>query len=43
MLTGERVKVDSSDVRSYYSHGSIVISGKLIKSRIGSSLKTVRH
>ncbi|MBA0878514.1 hypothetical protein Goshw_026071, partial [Gossypium schwendimanii] len=36
-------EVDSSDVRSYYSHGSIVISGKLIKSRIKSSLKTIHH
>ncbi|MBA0667933.1 hypothetical protein Goklo_000935 [Gossypium klotzschianum] len=35
MPTGERVKVDSSDVRSYYSHGSTVISRKLIRFRIG--------
>ncbi|MBA0763181.1 hypothetical protein Gotri_012677 [Gossypium trilobum] len=31
MPTGEWVKVDSSDVRSYYSHGSTVISEKLIR------------
>ncbi|MBA0635873.1 hypothetical protein Godav_024591 [Gossypium davidsonii] len=43
MPAGERVKVDSLDVRSYYSHSSTVISGKLIKSRIGSSLKTIHH
>ncbi|MBA0638240.1 hypothetical protein Godav_022264 [Gossypium davidsonii] len=43
MPTGERVKVDSSDVRSYYSHGSTVISRKLIRFRIGFSLKTIHH
>ncbi|MBA0853315.1 hypothetical protein Goshw_016013 [Gossypium schwendimanii] len=31
MPTGERVKVDSSDVCNYYSHGSTVISEKLIR------------
>ncbi|MBA0852454.1 hypothetical protein Goshw_005505 [Gossypium schwendimanii] len=43
MPDGEWVKVDSSDVHSYYSHGSTIISGKLIRFRIGSSLKTIRH
>ncbi|MBA0672996.1 hypothetical protein Goklo_029238 [Gossypium klotzschianum] len=38
MPAGERVKVDSLDVRSYYSHSFTVISGKLIKSRIGELL-----
>ncbi|MBA0609060.1 hypothetical protein Godav_021187 [Gossypium davidsonii] len=41
MPVEKRVKVDSSDVCSYYLHGSTVIFGKLIKSRIGSSLKTI--
>ncbi|MBA0881120.1 hypothetical protein Goshw_013183 [Gossypium schwendimanii] len=31
MPAEERVKVDSSDVCSYYSHGSTVISCKLIR------------
>ncbi|MBA0630422.1 hypothetical protein Godav_002525 [Gossypium davidsonii] len=43
MPAGERVKVDSLDVRSYYSHGSTVISEKLIRFCIGSSLKTICH
>ncbi|MBA0575337.1 hypothetical protein Golob_025340 [Gossypium lobatum] len=43
MLAGERVKVDSSDVRSYYSHGATVISGTLIRFHIGSSMKNIRH
>ncbi|MBA0878408.1 hypothetical protein Goshw_001180 [Gossypium schwendimanii] len=30
MPVGERVKVDSSDVHSYYSRGFTVIFGKLI-------------
>ncbi|MBA0673061.1 hypothetical protein Goklo_024532, partial [Gossypium klotzschianum] len=30
MPVGERVKVDLSDVRSFYSHGSTVTSGELI-------------
>ncbi|MBA0673305.1 hypothetical protein Goklo_024218 [Gossypium klotzschianum] len=37
------VRVDSSDVHSFYSHGSTVISGRLIGLRIGSSPKTIRH
>ncbi|MFQ6658359.1 hypothetical protein Gotur_027659 [Gossypium turneri] len=41
MSVGERVKVDSPDVRSFYSHGSTVISGRLIRFRIGSSLKII--
>ncbi|MBA0655827.1 hypothetical protein Goklo_008254 [Gossypium klotzschianum] len=43
MPAGERVKVDSSDAHSYYSHGSTVIFGKLIRFCIGSTLKTIRH
>ncbi|MBA0877335.1 hypothetical protein Goshw_013190 [Gossypium schwendimanii] len=43
MPAGEPVKVDSLDVRNYYSRGSTTISGKLIRFRIGSSLKTIRH
>ncbi|MBA0777586.1 hypothetical protein Gotri_005593 [Gossypium trilobum] len=43
MPAEERVRVDLSDVRSYYSHGSTVISGKSIRFHIGSSLKTIRH
>ncbi|MFQ6653334.1 hypothetical protein Gotur_024780 [Gossypium turneri] len=43
MPIGERVRVDSSDVHSYYSCGSTVIFEKLIRFRIGSSLKTIRH
>ncbi|MFQ6654701.1 hypothetical protein Gotur_025581 [Gossypium turneri] len=43
MPVGERVKVDSLDVHSYYSRGSIVIFGKLIRFHIGSSLKIIRH
>ncbi|MBA0879689.1 hypothetical protein Goshw_000826 [Gossypium schwendimanii] len=31
MPARERVKEDSSDVRNFYSHGSIVISGRLIR------------
>ncbi|MBA0667741.1 hypothetical protein Goklo_000789, partial [Gossypium klotzschianum] len=36
MPVGEQVKVDSLDVCNYYSHGSIVIFGKLIRFRIGA-------
>ncbi|MBA0637105.1 hypothetical protein Godav_029978 [Gossypium davidsonii] len=43
MPVGERVKVDSLDVCNYYSHGSTIISGKLIRFRIESFLKTIRH
>ncbi|MFQ6658403.1 hypothetical protein Gotur_027685 [Gossypium turneri] len=43
MPARERVKVDSSDVRSFYSHGSTVTSGRLIRFRIGSSLKIIHH
>ncbi|MBA0574919.1 hypothetical protein Golob_024611 [Gossypium lobatum] len=43
MPVKEQVKVDSSDVHSYYSHGSIAIFEKLIRFRIGSSLKIIRH
>ncbi|MBA0632080.1 hypothetical protein Godav_000888 [Gossypium davidsonii] len=43
MPTRELVKVDSSNVRSYYSHGSTVISGKLIRFCIRSSPKTIRR
>ncbi|MFQ6669201.1 hypothetical protein Gotur_034547 [Gossypium turneri] len=43
MPAGERVKVDLSDVHSYYSHGSTVIFGKLIRFYIGSSLKIICH
>ncbi|MBA0862207.1 hypothetical protein Goshw_005786 [Gossypium schwendimanii] len=31
MLAEERVKVDSSDARSFYSHSSTVTSGRLIR------------
>ncbi|MBA0575533.1 hypothetical protein Golob_024457 [Gossypium lobatum] len=37
------MKVDLSDVRSFYSHGSTVTSGRLIKFRIGYSLKIIHH
>ncbi|MBA0755142.1 hypothetical protein Gogos_020553 [Gossypium gossypioides] len=43
MFAGERVKVDSSDVHSFYSHGSTVTSGRLIRFCIGSSLKNIHH
>ncbi|MBA0820795.1 hypothetical protein Gohar_021405 [Gossypium harknessii] len=43
MPTEERAKVDLSNVRSYYSHSSTIISGKSIRFRIGSSLKTICH
>ncbi|MBA0783076.1 hypothetical protein Gotri_000854 [Gossypium trilobum] len=35
------VRVDSSDVRNSYSHGSTVTFGRLIGFRIGSSPKTI--
>ncbi|MBA0637327.1 hypothetical protein Godav_026116 [Gossypium davidsonii] len=41
MPVGEQVRVDSSDVHSYYSRGSIVIFGKLIRCHIGSSLEAI--
>ncbi|MBA0575124.1 hypothetical protein Golob_027912 [Gossypium lobatum] len=31
MSTGERVKVDSSDVRSFYLHGSTITSERFIR------------
>ncbi|MBA0634918.1 hypothetical protein Godav_000080 [Gossypium davidsonii] len=40
MPVGEQVKVDSLDVCNYYSHGSIVIFGKLIRFRIGKRTLT---
>ncbi|MBA0668029.1 hypothetical protein Goklo_001009 [Gossypium klotzschianum] len=43
MPVGERVKVDSSDVRSFYLPGSIVTSGRSIRSHIRSSPKIIRH
>ncbi|MBA0843429.1 hypothetical protein Goarm_000619 [Gossypium armourianum] len=43
MHAEKRVKVDSSDVRSSYLHGSIVTSGRLIGFRIGFSLKIICH
>ncbi|MFQ6671296.1 hypothetical protein Gotur_035888 [Gossypium turneri] len=43
MSAGERVKVDSSDVRSFYSHGSTVTSERLIRFHIGSFLKIIHH
>ncbi|MBA0673282.1 hypothetical protein Goklo_029540 [Gossypium klotzschianum] len=43
MPAEERVKVDSSDVRSFYLPGSTVTSGRSIRSHIGSSLKIIRH
>ncbi|MBA0632151.1 hypothetical protein Godav_000946 [Gossypium davidsonii] len=43
MPAEERVKVDLSDMPSYYSHGSTVISGNSIRFHIGSSLKTIHH
>ncbi|MFQ6650807.1 hypothetical protein Gotur_022377 [Gossypium turneri] len=43
MPAGERVKVDLSNVRSFYSHGSTVTSGELIRFRIGFSLKIIHH
>ncbi|MFQ6656032.1 hypothetical protein Gotur_026312 [Gossypium turneri] len=38
-----QAKVDSSDVCSFYLHGSTVIFGKLIRFRIESFLKVIRH
>ncbi|MBA0671822.1 hypothetical protein Goklo_028951 [Gossypium klotzschianum] len=43
MLARERVKVDSLDVRSFYSHDSTITSRRLIRFRIGSSLKIIHH
>ncbi|MBA0815885.1 hypothetical protein Gohar_000610 [Gossypium harknessii] len=43
MSVEERVKVDSSDAHSFYSHGSTVTSGRLIRFHIGSSLKITHH
>ncbi|MBA0576511.1 hypothetical protein Golob_027976 [Gossypium lobatum] len=39
MPAGEWVKVDSSDVRSFYWHGSTVTSGGLIRICIGICVK----
>ncbi|MBA0786392.1 hypothetical protein Gotri_027226 [Gossypium trilobum] len=43
MPVGERVKVDSSDIRSFYLPCSTVTFGRSIKFRIGSSPKIIRH
>ncbi|MBA0817494.1 hypothetical protein Gohar_022298 [Gossypium harknessii] len=43
MPAGEQVKVDSSDVRSFYSHGSTVTSRRLIRFRIRSSQEIIHH
>ncbi|MBA0785472.1 hypothetical protein Gotri_027509 [Gossypium trilobum] len=43
MHAEKRVRVDSSDVRSSYSHGSIVTSGRLIGFCIEFSPKIIRH
>ncbi|MBA0576937.1 hypothetical protein Golob_023887 [Gossypium lobatum] len=43
MPVGEYVKVDSSDVHSYYPYGSTFIFRKLISFHTGSSLKIIRH
>ncbi|MBA0636499.1 hypothetical protein Godav_024915 [Gossypium davidsonii] len=43
MPVGERVKVDSSDVCNFYSHGSTVTSRRLIRFRIRSSLEIIHH
>ncbi|MBA0880509.1 hypothetical protein Goshw_001090 [Gossypium schwendimanii] len=43
MHAEKRVRVNSSDVRSSYSHGSTVTFEGLIGFRIGSSSKTIRH
>ncbi|MBA0787254.1 hypothetical protein Gotri_025722 [Gossypium trilobum] len=39
MSAAERVRVESSDVRSFYSHVSTVTSRRLIKFRIGICVK----
>ncbi|MBA0626202.1 hypothetical protein Godav_003911 [Gossypium davidsonii] len=43
MPTEERVRVNLSNVRNYYSHGSTVIFRNLIRFPIGSSLKNILH
>ncbi|MBA0700554.1 hypothetical protein Goari_020507 [Gossypium aridum] len=39
----KRVRVDSSDVHSSYSHGSTITFGRLIGFPIGSSPKIIHH
>ncbi|MFQ6670752.1 hypothetical protein Gotur_035542 [Gossypium turneri] len=43
MPTGDQVKVDSSDVRSFYLPGSTVTFGRSIRFCIGSSPKIIFH
>ncbi|MFQ6664026.1 hypothetical protein Gotur_031282 [Gossypium turneri] len=43
MNTGERVRLNLSNVRSFYLHGSTVTFGRLIRFYIGSSPKTILH
>ncbi|MBA0872412.1 hypothetical protein Goshw_013179 [Gossypium schwendimanii] len=43
MHARKRERVDSLDVRNFYSHGSIVTFGRLIRFHIGFSLKIIRH